>query len=260
VRRFRLVEACLCSSGSGRSASGRDRSVPVRRCGVRLADWVCLAAAPGRPPRLVIFVMSRSEGPRSLLSGAVVTRGRLTPGEPGFIDCRSYGRRGRLSGQPSATKAGATCSDMPEQRIVESRDGMEEPADPELSMESRLPPRQHGAPTARNWESHAVRVDASRVKPEVRPRSSLAALLIGPWSLVRVSQKMQVHPSSDANLRRYMCASCQSWQHHRRRCHAHGRGRSLIPAASRPVTSAMRAARTSGRRVVASMSRRSAFR
>ena len=33
----------------------------------------------------------------------------------------------------------------------------------------------------------------------------------------------------------------------------HGRGRSLIPFASRPTTSAMRAARRSGRRVVASM-------
>ena len=37
---------------------------------------------------------------------------------------------------------------------------------------------------------------------------------------------------------------------------AHGRGRSLTPAASRSTTSAMRAARTSGRRVVASIQRR----
>ena len=36
----------------------------------------------------------------------------------------------------------------------------------------------------------------------------------------------------------------------------HGRGRSLIPAASRSTTSVMRAARRSGRRVVASIQRR----
>ena len=36
-------------------------------------------------------------------------------------------------------------------------------------------------------------------------------------------------------------------------CCVHDRGRSLIPSASRPATSAMRAARRSGRRVVASM-------
>jgi hypothetical protein len=41
-----------------------------------------------------------------------------------------------------------------------------------------------------------------------------------------------------------------------RTCWSHDRGRSLIPAASRSTTSAMRAARRSGRRVVASIHRR----
>jgi hypothetical protein len=40
----------------------------------------------------------------------------------------------------------------------------------------------------------------------------------------------------------------------------HGRGRSLIPAASRSTTSAMRAARRSGRRVVESIQRKYALR